>query len=63
MQHFDIDAYTPKEMAARVEQAGVGKARLDTLSMFALATLAGTFIALGAVFYTVVVTTTPSAWD
>ncbi len=55
MEHFDIDAYTPKEMAARVEKAGVGKANLDALSMFALAALAGAFIALGAVFYTFVV--------
>lgn len=55
MEHFDIDAYTPKEMAARVEKAGVGKARLDGWSMFALAALAGAFIALGAVFYTFVV--------
>lgn len=37
----------------------MGKARLDTLSMFALAALAGTFIALGAVFYTVVVHNNP----
>lgn len=55
MEHFDIDAYTPKEMAARVEKAGIGKARLDGWSMFALAALAGAFIALGAVFYTFVV--------
>lgn len=55
MEHFDIDAYTPKEMAARVEKAGIGKVRLDALSMFALAALAGAFIALGAVLYTFVV--------
>ena len=55
MEHFDVDAYTPKEMAARVEKAGVGKASMDTMSMFALAILAGAFIAFGAVFYTFVV--------
>ena len=55
MDHFDIDAYTPAEMAKRVEQAGVGKANLDTLSMFVLAMLAGAFIALGSIFYTFVV--------
>ena len=55
MEHIDIDAYTPKEMAARVAKAGVGKAQLDTLSMFMLAALAGAFIALGAVLYTFVV--------
>ncbi len=55
MDHFDIDAYTPKEMATRVEKAGIGKANLDALSMFALAALAGAFIAFGAIFYTFVV--------
>jgi len=54
MEHFEIDAYTPKEIAARVEKAGVGKANLDAGIMFALAALAGAFIALGAIFYTFV---------
>jgi formate/nitrite transporter len=55
MNNFDIDAYTPAQMAARVEKAGIGKANLDGLTMFALAMLAGAFIALGAIFYTFVV--------
>ena len=55
MDHFDIDAYTPAQMAARVEKAGIGKVNLDALTMFALAVLAGAFIALGAIFYTFVV--------
>ncbi|MCW8853362.1 MAG: formate/nitrite transporter family protein [Gammaproteobacteria bacterium] len=55
MDHFDIDAYTPAEMAKRVESAGVAKASLDLLTMFVLAMLAGAFIALGAMFYTFVV--------
>ncbi len=55
MNNFDIDAYTPAQMAARVEKAGIGKANLDALTMFALAMLAGAFIALGAIFYTFVV--------
>ncbi len=54
MEHFDIDAYTPKEIAARVEKAGVGKANMEVGAMFALAALAGAFIALGAIFYTFV---------
>jgi formate/nitrite transporter len=49
-----VDALLPPEIAARAEEAGVKKARLDSLSMFALAVLAGAFIALGAVFATVV---------
>jgi len=55
MSHFDFDAYTPAEMAVRVETACCGKAALDRTSMFALAVLAGAFIALGAIFYTFVV--------
>ncbi|MBI1802502.1 MAG: formate/nitrite transporter family protein [Chloroflexi bacterium] len=50
--HFD--AYTPAEMAARVETVGVKKANLDTLTTLALAVLAGAFIALGANFAIVV---------
>jgi formate/nitrite transporter len=42
-------------MAARAEQIGVKKANLDPTSMFALAVLAGAFIALGALFSTTVV--------
>lgn len=49
-----VDALLPPEIAARAEEVGVKKARLDSLSMFALAVLAGAFIALGAVFATVV---------
>jgi formate/nitrite transporter len=45
---FNMDAYTPPEMARRVETVGVSKANLDIATMFALAVLAGAFIALGA---------------
>jgi formate transporter len=48
------DALLPPEMAARAEDVGVHKARLDTLSLFALAVLAGAFISLGAIFATTV---------
>jgi formate/nitrite transporter len=41
-------------MAARAEDIGVKKANLDVASMFALAVLAGAFIALGAIFATTV---------
>src|SRR3990172_8539320 len=43
----------PPEAARKAEEIGVRKASLDDLSMFALAVLAGAFIALGAVFATV----------
>lgn len=49
-----IDPYAPAEMAARAASIGVAKARLDMLSLFALAVLAGAFIALGAQLATLV---------
>mgnify|MGYP001281065960 FL=1 len=39
-----------------VERLGVAKAQTDTVTLLALAVLAGAFIALGALFFTVVVT-------
>ena len=47
-----LDALPPAEMARKAEQIGVDKARLDAATMFALAVLAGAFIALGAAFAT-----------
>jgi formate transporter len=52
--NLNIDAYAPAEMAQRVESVGVKKANLDAATTFALAILAGAFIALGANFATVV---------
>ena len=54
MAVFDIDAYSPVQMAARVEKAGITKGNMDAVSTFVLAILAGAFIAFGAVFYTFV---------
>jgi formate transporter len=51
-----IDAFPPSEMAHRLEEVGVQKAKLDVLSMFTLAILAGAFIGTGAIFATVVST-------
>ena len=51
-----VDAYAPREIAHRIETLGVTKARSDPLSVLILAVLAGAFIALGALFFTVVVT-------
>jgi formate transporter len=53
---FNMDAYAPAEMATRVETVGVAKATLDTATMFALAVLAGAFIALGANLTTILFT-------
>ena len=51
-----VDAYTPREIAHKIETLGVTKARSDMLTLLVLALLAGAFIALGALFFTVVVT-------
>lgn len=53
---FTIDAFTPPEIAKRVEAVGVRKATADHLSVFVLAVLAGAFISLGAIFSTTVAT-------
>jgi len=42
-------------MAAKAEQVGVKKSNMETKRLFALAVLAGAFIALGAIFATTVV--------
>lgn len=54
-EHLFTDAYQPRQIARRVEEMGVAKARADTLSLFVLALLAGAFISLGALFFTVVI--------
>jgi formate/nitrite transporter len=55
-QPLKIDALLPAEIARRAEQVGVAKAKMDAVTMFVLAVLAGAFIALGAVFSTTVAT-------
>ena len=50
------DAWSPREIAARVESVGVAKAQANPLTVLVLAVLAGAFVSLGAAFYTVVVT-------
>ncbi len=52
------DAYPPREIAQRVARLGVAKAQADALTLLVLAVLAGAFISLGALFFTVVVTET-----
>lgn len=48
------DAYTPAEIAQRVENLGLAKAKLGTLKLLLLAVLAGAFISMGALFFLVV---------
>jgi formate transporter len=51
---FGSDAYSPKEIAARIETVGVTKARMALLPMCMLGMLAGAFIGLGALFFVLV---------
>lgn len=53
---LEIDAYAPAQIAERVERAGVAKARLPFPQTFTLGVLAGAFIALGAMLFTLVTT-------
>ena len=53
--HFDFEAYSPKQIAEKVEAIGVAKAHLPTLPTLMLGVLAGGFIGLGALYYTVVI--------
>ncbi|MCK6459915.1 MAG: formate/nitrite transporter family protein [Planctomycetes bacterium] len=50
------DAYAPADIARKVESLGVAKARTDTVTLLVLAVLAGAFVSLGALLFTVVVT-------
>jgi formate transporter len=51
---FGFDAFSPQEIAERVEAVGVAKARLPLLTVTTLGVLAGGFIGLGALYFTLV---------
>ncbi len=53
---MNTDVHPPREIARLFERAGVARVQSDTLSFLALAVLAGAFIALGTLFFVVVVT-------
>lgn len=55
---FGVDAFAPREIAERVENVGVTKARLPLVTMAALGVLAGGFIGLGALYFTLVASDT-----
>jgi formate/nitrite transporter len=50
-----FDAYTPREIAQRVQDACMLKARLPFLQLAMLGILAGGFIGLGSLYYVIVV--------
>jgi len=56
---FGFDAYSPPEIAKRIENIGVAKARLPWLPLLMLSVLAGAFIGLGALYF-VLVTSDPT---
>lgn len=49
-----IDALLPAEIAKKAESVGAQKVRVDRITLFTLAVLAGAFIALGGMFATTV---------
>jgi formate/nitrite transporter len=49
-----LDALVPAAIARKAEDVGVAKAEMDATRLFSLAVLAGAFIAMGALFSTVV---------
>jgi formate/nitrite transporter len=49
-----LDAYSPREIAEKVQSLGVSKARLPFLQTAMLGVLAGAFIGLGALYFTIV---------
>ena len=55
MQNPTVDAYSPREIAERVEAAGIAKATTPLLSLVMLGVLAGAFIGLGALFSMIVI--------
>ena len=57
---FGFDAYSPNEIAERVQSVGVAKARLPLMAQVTLGVLAGGFIGLGALYSTLV--TSDTSW-
>nr|WP_272212098.1 formate transporter FocA [Marinicella sp. W31]MDC2877998.1 formate transporter FocA [Marinicella sp. W31] len=56
MQHFNFDAFPPHVMAEKAETAGIAKVNKDPVSLLVSAMMAGAFIGIAFIFYTVVTT-------
>ena len=54
MNVYGLDAFSPSEIAERVKNVGVVKARLSFLKMSLLGVLAGGFIGLGSLYFVIV---------
>ncbi len=55
---YGSDAFSPQQIAERVQNVGVVKARLALRPMFMLSVLAGLFIGLGSLYFTLIVSDT-----
>ena len=53
-RRFSFDAYSPAQIAQRVNELGVAKTRQPLLSQLMLGMLAGAFIGLGAMYFVLV---------
>lgn len=62
VQNLFSDAYQPSQIAERVSNMGVAKAKADTITLIVLAVLAGAFISLGGLFYAFVISGVGEAW-
>jgi len=51
---FGADAFSPKQIAERVNNVGVAKVKLPILSLVMLGILAGAFIGLGALYFVLI---------
>ena len=51
---FESDAYSPSEVARRIETVGVAKAQMALLPLAMLGVLAGAFIGLGSMLFVLV---------
>jgi formate transporter len=51
----EFDAYSPSEIAARVSAGGITKARLPLVTLFLLGIMAGGFVGIGALYFTIIV--------
>jgi formate/nitrite transporter len=55
MALYGFDAFSPGEIAERVADVGVAKARLSLRALLMLGMLAGAFIGLGSLYYVIIV--------
>jgi formate/nitrite transporter len=53
-RRLNFDAYSPLEISEKIQNVGVVKARMPTLATLTLGVVAGGFIGLGALFFTLV---------